>query len=84
MILPYVIWPLRFSPNAPAMIDFYTRLGLHKSFSHDNGTFATFLGRSGTLGVHDALNTESGVVPRPMAKVILAFLQASAAFSIVS
>ena len=64
MILPYVTWPLRFSPNAPAMIDFYTRLGLHKSFSHDNGTFATFLGRSGTLGVHDALNTESGVVPQ--------------------
>lgn len=62
MIRPYVIWPLRFSPNAPAMIDFYTRLGLHKSFSHDNGTFATFHGRSGTLGVHDALSTESGVV----------------------
>lgn len=64
MICPYVIWPLRFSPNAPAMIDFYTRLGLHKSFSHDDGTFATFQGRSGTLGVHDANNTEAGVVPQ--------------------
>lgn len=64
MIRPYVVWPLRFSPNAPAMIDFYTRLGLHKSVSHDNGTFATFRGRSGTLGVHDAHHTESGVVPQ--------------------
>ena len=62
MIRPYVIWPLRFSPNAPAVIDFYTRLGLHKSLSHDDGTFATFRGRSGTLGVHDAHKTESGVV----------------------
>jgi len=63
MTRPYVIWPLRFSPNAPAMIDFYTRLGLHKAFSHDNGTFATFTGRSGTLGVHDASDTASGAVP---------------------
>ena len=62
MTRPYVIWPLRFSPNAPAMIDFYSRIGLHLTFSHDNGTFATFRGRAGTLGVHDARDTTSGKV----------------------
>lgn len=64
MIRPYVVWPLRFSPDAPAMIDFYTRLGLRKSLSHDGGTFATLQGRSGALGVHDAFDTASGVVPQ--------------------
>ena len=59
----YAIWPLRFSPDPAALIDFYTRLGLHKGFSHDDGTFATFDGRSGTLGVHDANATASGSVP---------------------
>lgn len=58
----YVIWPLRFSADPVAMIDFYTRLGLHQSLSHDTGTFATFVGRSGTLGVHDARTTTAGAV----------------------
>lgn len=60
----YAIWPLRFSPQAPAMIDFYTRLGLRPSLGHASGTFATFAGRSGTLGVHDANRTESGAARR--------------------
>ena len=47
MTLSYAIWPLRFSPDPAAMIDFYSRLGLHKALSHDDGTFATFDGRSG-------------------------------------
>ena len=59
----YAIWPLRFSPDPAAVIDFYSRLGLHKALSHDDGTFATFEGRSGTLGVHDARTTTSGAVP---------------------
>ena len=63
MTRPYVIWPLRFSPDAAAMIDFYRRLGLHLAFSHDNGTFATFNGRSGTLGVHSAHDTTSDEIP---------------------
>ena len=54
---------MRFSPDPAAMIDFYSRLGLHKALSHDDGTFATFDGRSGTLGVHDARTTTSGAVP---------------------
>jgi hypothetical protein len=63
MTLSYAIWPLRFSPDPAAMIDFYSRLGLHQALSHDDGTFATFEGRSGTLGVHDARTTTSGAVP---------------------
>lgn len=59
----YVIWPLRFTPDPVAMIDFYRRLGLHQWLSHDTGTFATFVGRSGTLGVHDARTTTAGMVP---------------------
>jgi predicted enzyme related to lactoylglutathione lyase len=59
----YVIWPLRFTPDPSAMIDFYGRLGLHQSLSHESGTFATFVGRSGTLGVHDARTTTAGAVP---------------------
>ncbi len=59
----YAIWPLRFTPDPAAMIDFYARLGLHQSLSHETGTFATFVGRSGTLGVHDARTTTSGAVP---------------------
>jgi len=62
MTRPYLIWPLKFSPDAPAMIDFYRRLGLQLAFSHDSATFATFNGRAGTLGVHDANNTASGKV----------------------
>ena len=63
MTLAYAIRPIRFSPDPAAMIDFYSRLGLHKALSHDDGTFATFDGRSGTLGVHDARTTTSGAVP---------------------
>lgn len=63
MTRPYVIWPLRFSPNPAAMIDFYRRLGLHQDLSHDSGTYATFRGRAGALGVHDAGTTTSGSVP---------------------
>lgn len=59
----YVIWPLRFTADPAAMIDFYTRLGLHQSLSHEDGTFATFVGRSGTLGVHDARTATGGPVP---------------------
>lgn len=62
MTRPYVIWPLRFSPNAAAMIDFYRRIGLQLAFSHDNGSFATFNGRSGTLGVHASHDTTSGAI----------------------
>lgn len=58
----YVIWPLRFTADPAAMIDFYSRLGLHQSLSHETGTFATFVGRSGTLGVHDARTTTAGAV----------------------
>ena len=63
MTHPYAIWPLRFSPDPAGMIDFYSRLGLHQSLSHEAGTFATFVGRSGALGVHDARTTMAGPVP---------------------
>ena len=66
MTLAYAIWPIRFSPDPAAMIDFYSRLGLHKALSHDDGTFATFDGRSGTLGVHEALAPRRPVPCRVM------------------
>ena len=61
MTRSYVIWPLRFSPRPAAMIDFYSRLGLHKALSHDNGTYASFDGRGGALGVHDAAATAGAI-----------------------
>lgn len=62
MTRSYVIWPLRFSPDPAAMIDFYSRLGLHQALSHDSGTYASFDGRGGSLGVHDAATTTAGAV----------------------
>ena len=59
----YTIWPLRFSPNPAAMIEFFTVLGLHNTLSHPERTFATFDGRSGKLGIHTAAGTASGAVP---------------------
>ncbi len=59
----YTIWPLRFSPNPAAMIEFFTVLGLHNTLSHAERTFATFDGRSGKLGIHTAAGTASGAVP---------------------
>ncbi|HEY5783502.1 MAG TPA: VOC family protein [Microlunatus sp.] len=63
MTRTYTIWPLRFTSDPAAMIDFYARLGLHQALSHEDDTFATFAGRSGTLGVHDARTTTPGAVP---------------------
>jgi hypothetical protein len=60
---PYAIWPLRFSPNPVAMIEFFAALGLDKALSHADGTYASFAGRSGSLGVHSAAQTASGAVP---------------------
>jgi hypothetical protein len=63
MTRPYTIWPLRFSPNPDAMIEFFDVLGLHKAISHADRTYASFDGRSGKLGVHSAARTVSGPVP---------------------
>lgn len=63
MTRSYVIWPLRFSHDPAAMIDFYTKLGLHKALDHDSGTYASFDGLGGSLGVHDAGTTTAGAVP---------------------
>jgi hypothetical protein len=52
--MSYTIWPLRFSTDPAAMIDFLAALGLNQTVGHASRTFATFAGRSGTLGVHDA------------------------------
>jgi hypothetical protein len=64
MSRPYAIWPLRFSPNPAAMIEFFATLGLDKALSHADGTYASFAGRSGGLGVHSAAQTASGAVTR--------------------
>jgi hypothetical protein len=63
MTRPYTIWPLRFSPKPAAMIEFFGVLGLRKALSHADGTYASFNGRSGRLGVHSAAQTASGAVP---------------------
>jgi predicted lactoylglutathione lyase len=63
MTRPYTIWPLRFSPKPAAMIEFFGVLGLRKALSHADGTYASFDGRSGRLGVHSAAQTASGAVP---------------------
>ena len=51
----FTIWPLRFSPNPAAMIEFFTVLGLRNAISHAELTYATFDGHSGKLGVHGAV-----------------------------
>lgn len=80
MTCSYAIWPLRFSPDPAAMIEFYARLGLRQTLSHDDGTFATLEGRSGALGVHDARTTTSGAVPGHAAlNVATADVEAAAA-----
>lgn len=59
----YTTLPLRFSPNSAAMIDFFTALGLRKTLAHEDQTYATFDGATGSLGVHSAERTDAGEVP---------------------
>ncbi len=60
MTSTYGIWPLRFSPRPAAMIGFAAALGLRLEERGDGGTFASFAGRGGRFGVHDAATAAAG------------------------
>jgi hypothetical protein len=62
--MSYTIWPLRFSTDPGAMIDFLAALGLNQTVGHESRTYATFAGRSGTLGVHDVRTATTATAGR--------------------
>ncbi len=74
----FSIWPLRFSADPAAMITFFASLGMHRTVSRPSKTYATFVGSSGRLGVHDVATASAVAAGRTTLNLLTADVPAAA------